>query len=201
MTVLETRPELFDARQKRLNELQAYSFSRFGAQHPSAILASTRLPYRPKHISHDLAISSISTIFSNSPISTELTGSLSYNQLIREHDMKQRIRKLRDYLSQCANPNDPSSFTAPAAQAVLDALINAFGHILAIPTAGLGHDGEIMLLWRNGNKSLEIEILPDQTIEFFGFNRDSEIAWEQSLSAEQTIPSNLLKMLLPFVTV
>ena len=123
------------------------------------------------------------------------------NELIREHDMKQRIQKLCDYLSQCANPNDPSSFTAPAAQAVLDALINAFGDTLAIPTAGLGHDGEITLLWRNGNKSLEIEILPDHTIEFFGFNRDSEIAWEESLSAEHTIPSNLLKLLSPFVTV
>lgn len=128
------------------------------------------------------------------------TGSLSFNQLIREHDAKQKLRNLRDYLSQCAKPNDPSSITAPAAQAILDSLISAFGTFLTLPTAGLGHNGEIMLQWREAVKSLEIEILPNQTIEFFGYDRDSEAAWEQSLSAGQAIPGSLLDLMRPFIT-
>jgi hypothetical protein len=200
MAVLESRPELFAARLNRLDELQAYSLSEFGAQRRLAILASVNSTRNPSPPSPDLAFTTDSTALSRRGTSTRATGSLSFNQLIREHDVKQKLRNLRDYLAQSARPNDPSSFTAPAAQAMLDSLISAFGHFLTLPTAGLGHNGEIMLLWRAGAKSLEIEILPNQTIEFFGYDRNYEAAWEQSLSAGQPISSSLLDMIMPFVT-
>lgn len=200
MAVLESRPELFAARLNRLDELQAYSLCEFGNMYRLAILASQKSTRNPSHPSPDLACTTNSTAVGRRGASTRATGSLSFNQLIREHDAKQKLRNLRDYLSQCAKPNDPSSITAPAAQTILDSLISAFGTFLTLPTAGLGHNGEIMLLWREAAKSLEIEILPNQTIEFFGYDRDSEAAWEQSLSAGQAIPGNLLDLMRPFIT-
>jgi hypothetical protein len=202
MAVLESRPELSAARLNRLDELQAYSLNEVGALNRLAILASVKSTRNPSHPSSDLAFTtdSTATAVSRSGTSTRATGSLTFNQLIREHDAKQKLRNLRDYLAQCARPNDPSSFTAPAAQAILDSLISAFGNIFTLPTAGLGHNGEIMLLWRAGAKSLEIEILPNQTIEFFGFDHNSEAAWEKLLSAGQAIPGSLLDMIRPFVT-
>ncbi len=200
MAVLESRPELFAARLNRLDELQAYSLREFGAQRRLAILASINSTRNPSPPSPDLAFTTDSTAVSQPGTSTRATGSLSFNQLIREHDVKQKLRNLRDYLAQCARVNDESSFTAPVAQALLDSLISAFGHFLTLPTAGLGHNGEIMFLWRAGAKSLEIEILPNQTIELFGYDRDYEDAWEQSLSAGQAFSSSLLDMIMPFVT-
>jgi len=200
MAVLESRPELFAARLNKLDELQAYSLSEFGAPPRLAILASVKSTRNPGHPSPDLAFTTDSTAVGRRGVSTRATGSLSFNQLIREHDAKQKLRNLRDYLAQCARLNDPSSITATAAQAILDSLISAFGNFLTLPTAGLGHNGEIMLLWRAGAKSLEIEILPNQTIEFFGYDRDSEAAWEQSLSARQAIPCSLLDLIRPFAT-
>ena len=200
MAVLESRPELFAARLNRLDELQAYSLSEFGDRYRLAILASQKSTRNPRHPSPDLAFTTDSTAVGRRGASTRATGSLSFKQLIREHDEKQKLRNLRDYLSQCAKPNDQSSITAPVAQAILDSLITAFGTFLSLPTAGLGRNGEIMLLWREGAKSLEIEILPNQTIEFFGYDRDSEAAWEQSLSVGQTIPGSLLDLIRPFTT-
>jgi len=198
MAVLESRPELFAARLNRFDELQAYSLSELGDINRLAILASQKLIRNPSRPSSDLAFTSGSTAVGRRGASTRATGSLSFKQLIREHDAKQKLRSLRDYLSGCVTPNDPSSITAPAAQAILDSLISAFGTILTLPTAGLGHNGEIMLLWREGAKSLEIEILPNHTIEFFGYDCDSEAAWEQSLSAGQAIPGTLLDLIRPF---
>jgi hypothetical protein len=200
MTVLESRPELFAARLNRLDELQAYSLSEFRALHRLPILASVNSTRTPSHPSPDLAFTTDSTAVGRRGASTRATGSLSFNQLIREHDAKKKLRNLRDYLAQCARPNYPSSITASTAQSILDSLISAFGNFLTLPTAGLGHNGDIMLLWRAGTKSLEIEILPNQTIEFFGYDRDSEAAWEQSLSAGQAIPCSLLDLIRPFTT-
>ena len=200
MTVLESRPELFAARLNRLDELQSYSLSEFRALHRLPILASVNSTRTPSHPSPDLAFTTDSTVVGRRGSSTRATGSLSFNQLIREHDAKKKLRNLRDYLAQCARPNDPSSITASTAQSILDSLISAFGNFLTLPTAGLGHNGDIMLLWRAGTKSLEIEILPNQTIEFFGYDRDSEAAWEQSLSAGQAIPCSLLDLIRPFTT-
>ena len=200
MAVLESRPELFAARLNKLDELQAYSLSEFGALNRLAILASVKSTRNTNHPSSDLTLTTDSTAVGRSGASTRTTGSLSFNQLIREHDAKQKLRNLRDYLAQCARLNNNSSFTAPAAQTILDYLISVFGSILILPTAGLGHNGATMLLWRAGAKSLEIEILPNQTIEFFGYDRNYEAAWEQSLSAGQPISSSLLDMIMPFVT-
>lgn len=200
MAVLESRPELFAARLNRLDELQAYSLSEFSDIYRLAILASQKSTRNHSHPSSDLVCTTDSTAFVRRGASTRATGSLSFMQLIREHDAKQKLRNLRDYLSQCAKPNDSSSITAPAAQAILDSLISAFGSFLTLPTAGLGHNGEIMLLWREAAKSLEIEILPNQTIEFFGYDSDSEAAWEQSLSAGHEIPGSLLDLIRPFTT-
>ncbi|MGB5134328.1 MAG: hypothetical protein WBN89_04050 [Prochlorococcaceae cyanobacterium] len=200
MAVLESRPELFAACLNRLDELQAYSSSELGALNRLAVLASVKSIRNPSHPPSDLPFTTESTAVRRSGTSTRATGSLSFSQLIREHEAKQKLRNLRDYLVQCAKPNDPTSFTAPAAQAILGTLISAFGNILTLPTAGLGHNGEIMLLWRAGAKSLEIEILPNQTIEFFGYDHHTEDAWEQSLSAGQAIPGSLLDMIRAFVT-
>jgi hypothetical protein len=201
MAVLESRPELFAARLNRLDELQSYSLSESGALSRSAILASVQSTRNPSHPSSGLPVTTDSTAVGRSGASIRGTGSLSFSQLIREHDAKQRLRNLRDYLAHCAMPNGNSGFTAPVAQDILDYLISVFGSIFTLPTAGLGHNGAIMLLWRAGAKSLEIEILPNQTIEFFGYDHNSEAAWEQALSAGQTIPGSLLDMIRPFVTV
>lgn len=200
MAVLESRPELFAARLNRFEELQAYSLNEFRALHRLPILASVKSTRNSSHPSPDLAFTTDSTDVGRRGASTRATGSLSFNQLIREHDAKKKLRNLRDYFAQCARRNDPSSITASAAQSILDYLISAFGNFLTLPTAGLGHNGDIMLLWRAGAKSLEIEILPNQTIEFFGYDRDSEAAWEQSLSAGQAIPVSLLDLIRPFTT-
>jgi hypothetical protein len=199
MAVLESRPELFAAHFSRLDELQAYSLSETRALRRLPVLASAKLTRNLNYQSPDLTFTTGTTAVGPRGTSARATGSLSFTQLIREHDTKQKLRKLRDYLTQCARPNDPSSITASAAQSILDFLIRAFGNFLNLPTAGLGHNGDIMLLWRAGAKSLEIEILPNQTIEFFGYDRDSEEAWEQSLSAGQPIPGSLLDLIKPFI--
>lgn len=198
MAVLESRPELLAARLSRFDELQTYSLSEFGDMPRLAILASQRLIRNSNRPSPDLSFTSGSTAVGRRGAGTSATGSLSFKQLIREHDAKQKLRSLRDYLSGCVKPNDPSSITAPIAQAILDSLISAFGTIITLPTAGLGHNGEIMLLWRKGAVSLEIEILPNRTIEFFRFDCDSEAAWQQSLSAGRAIPCSLLDLIRPF---
>jgi hypothetical protein len=200
MAVLESRPELFAARLNRLDEQQAYSLNEFRALHRLPILASVKSTRNPSHPSPDLAFTTDSTAVGQRGASARATGSLSFNQLIREHDAKKKLRNLRDYLDQCSRLNDSSSITALAAQSILDCLISAFGNFLTLPTAGLGHNCDVMLLWRAGAKSLEIEILPNKTIEFFGYDRDSETAWEQSLSVGQAIPGSLLDLIRPFTT-
>jgi hypothetical protein len=199
MPVVETRPELFTARQIQLKELQAYSLRKPGDQPHLTTLTPLRSNLSTWSASSELPFATASAVLYGLGTNARATGSLSYSQLIREHDAKQRMRKLREYLAQCVNPNDPSRFTVPAAQGILDSLIRVFGNLLSVPIAGIGHNCEIMLLWRGETKSLEIEILPSQVIEFFGFDRDSETAWEQSLPAGQTIPSQLVNRLKSYV--
>lgn len=116
------------------------------------------------------------------------------------HEAKQRLRKLRDYLAHYPGGSDLLNSIAGTAQAILDLLVKEFGYRLAIPTAGIGNSGEIMMLWRVGSKSLEIEILPDQSVEFFSIDHSSDAVWEYLISAGQVIPPNVLSKIMPLVT-
>lgn len=168
------------------------------SEHRLPILASVKSTRNPSPPSPDLTFTTDSTAVGQCGTSARATGSLSFNQLICEHNADKKLQNLRDYLVQCGRLNDSSRITASAAQSVLDSLISAFGNFLILPTAGRGHNCDVMLLWRAGAKSLEIEILQNQTIKFFVYDRDSETAWEQSLSAGQAIPGSLLDLIKPF---
>jgi hypothetical protein len=199
MAVLETRPEIYSDRRKRLVDSQVYSLSQRGFNIQSSSQDQGRSSQRSGYLPSDLTSSLTNVPVARGRLTGSLTSSFSCGQLIRVHESKQRLRKLRDYLAFYLGASDSLNSTAATAQAILDLLIKEFGCRLAIPTAGIGNGGEIMMLWRVGSKSLEIEILPDQSVELFSIDHSTDAAWEYIISAGQAIPANVLSKIMPLV--
>lgn len=75
------------------------------------------------------------------------------------------------------------------------ALSAAFGHRLPPAAACSGPDGVMFYSWDRGRYHLEVEILPDNTAEFFYRDRETEEFWGVDITIGDPIPAEIVEAL------
>jgi hypothetical protein len=91
-----------------------------------------------------------------------------------------RWRELLDWLRDIAEdtslPN--ANKTVGQARKAWGLISAVMDHLIPVPSASAGPDGEILFVWNRGNYHLELEILPDGPAEFFYRNRATHEVWD-----------------------
>lgn len=75
------------------------------------------------------------------------------------------------------------------------ALSIASDHRLPAPASCSGPDGVMFYSWDRGRYHLEIEILPDDTAEFFYRDRETEEFWGVDIAVGDPIPTKVVEIL------
>lgn len=109
-----------------------------------------------------------------------------------------RLKEHDDFLKAMAQ-GVISPATAQRARKVWYSLLNRSGHLLPIPAASAGPDGQVFYSWDKGRHHLEVEILPGEEIEYFYRDRETGEYWGDDVKAADHIPDRAANNLKLFV--
>ncbi len=98
-----------------------------------------------------------------------------------------RRQMLSHYLVSVREAGDISAHTASVAWKVWNLLSHSMDNSLPVPDAAPGPEGQLLYVWEKKEHYFEAEIFPNDIIEFFYWNRETNEAWEKDCNAGEPI--------------
>jgi hypothetical protein len=108
-------------------------------------------------------------------------------------------QELNHYLSSVQEAGNISTHTASVAWDEWNLLCHSVGSLLPIPDAAPGPEGQLLYAWNKEEHHFEAEIFPDDTIEFFYWNRKTNEAWEKDCKTGDPISQDIVSRLKIFI--
>ncbi len=112
---------------------------------------------------------------------------------------QERSRKLEDFLSMAVQRDEVKRETASLALQAWRTMRTSVNGTLLVPDAGIGPDGEVLLVWKKDEHHFELEILPEGPGELFYINHLSNDMWEKEYHIGDNFPDEVNSQLMPFL--
>ena len=107
----------------------------------------------------------------------------------------ERERQLNEYIWGLSEKKQISSTTANNARSMWKRIATSTDNAICVPDASAGPNGEFAFIWDRGEHHLELEVMPDSTVEFFYRNRSTGALWGQDSSVSNNFPLELFQKL------
>ena len=151
---------------------------------------------QPTSSVRNLLIDEIPSVTLSAPTTAEVNANIM--PLYIESADLGREQRLRQFIGNLRDKADVSSETASRVWRTWREISVASGRVLRVPDASAGPDDRFIFVWNKGEHHLELEFLPDGTMEFFYKNRASGYLWGEDYKTGETLTQEVLNKLAVF---
>lgn len=114
---------------------------------------------------------------------------------LQEHQQEREREKKREEAFSAGLQSCVPQPMALLVRAVWDKIKGCVPGVVRVPHLDVREEGGVLLSWDQGVHHLDVEVLPDTSLDFFYLNRETNEAWdvETTLHEQERLPEKVLQ--------